>query len=390
MRLKHTRLNRRASTDVIGRASRLRAFAAAALFTFSISPAAQSQTIVRFGMSGPFSGANKAVGEDFRAGIDACIANANASSSTRKYELVALDDASKPEQVAANAKKLLVENRVVAMLAQANTPSVLAMQPVLKEENAVLIGTGPGTSEFLTPENANIYLVKATYKRETDAILNYLKAAQISRVGFFVTPNAFGKSVWRDVEPKLAELAIKPAAVVEHADAVTEIKPESVKKMIDAKPDAIVFISNAAAATKLVADTSTAGYNGYYFGLSIIATGAFVSSIKPGTHARIRLTRVTPLPTMTRQPLVREYLDGSKRANVKPSLRSIEGFIACRVAVAAAQKIGGNVSKDSMTRAVTGLKLDLRGHEIDFTNGRREGSRFVDVIGLRADGSFIY
>jgi branched-chain amino acid transport system substrate-binding protein len=350
---------------------------------------AQANT-VRFGMSGPFTGNNKAVGEDFRAGIDACVANANATSKGRKYELIAYDDESKPERVAENARKLLTSDRAVAMLAQANTPSVLAMQPVLKELNAVLIGTGPGTAEFLAPENANIYLVKASYKRETDAILNHLKTAQISKIGFFLTPNAFGKSVWRDVEPKLAELGIKPVAVVEHADSPTEIKPESIRKMIDAKPDAIVFISNAAAATKLVADTAAAGYNGFYFGMSIVATGAFVNSLKPGQHSRIRLTRVTPLPTMTRVPTVRSYLDGAKRANVKPSLRSMEGYIACRVAVAATQKIGGNVSKDSVTRALSGLKLNLGGHEIDYTSGQREGSRFVDLVGLRADGSFIY
>jgi branched-chain amino acid transport system substrate-binding protein len=362
-------------------------------FAFTCAVAGTSvsaQTTVRFGMSGPFSGANKAVGEDFRTGIEACIANANASTKTRKYELTSYDDESKPERVAENARKLLTTDRAVAMLAQANTPSVLAMQPVLKEENAVLIGTGPGTSEFLAPENANIYLVKATYKRETDAILNYLKTAQISKIGFFVTPNAFGKSVWRDIEPKLAELGIKPVAIVEHADAPADIKAESIKKMVDAKPDAIVFVSNAAAATKLVADTAAAGYNGFYVGLSIIATNAFVGSLKPGMHARVRLTRVTPLPTMLRVPMVRDFLEGSKRVNAKPSLRSMEGYIACRVAVAAAQKVSGNVSKESMTRAIAGLKLDLRGHEIDYTGGRREGSRFVDVIGLRADGTFIY
>jgi branched-chain amino acid transport system substrate-binding protein len=369
-----------------------------------------SAQTVRLGMSGPFSGANRSVGEEFRDGALACVANANANTDANsnalaspisnvgarantkstRYELLSYDDASKPEQVAINARRLLSDDQAVAMLAQANTPSVLAMQPVLRELNAVLIGTGPGTSEFLAAENANVYLIKATYKRETDAILNYLKTAQLSRIGIYLTPNAFGKSVWRDVEPKLAALGIKPVAVVEHADAVAEIKAESIRKMTDAKPEAILLISNAAAATRLVADTTAGGYNGFYFGLSIIATGAFVDSIKSGTHNRVRLTRVTPLPTMTRTPLVREYLEGAKRANVKTSLRSMEGYIACRVAIAATQRVNGAVNKESITRAITGLKIDLRGHEIDFRNGQREGSRFVDVIGLRADGTFIY
>ena len=58
----------------------------------------------------------------------------------------------------------------------------------------------------------------------------------------------------------------------------------------------------------------------------------------------------------------------------------LEGFLAARVIVEALKKISGTPTRESMIAALDQInKTNIGGLNYDFSNGKREGSAFVQI-----------
>src|SRR5262245_47649180 len=80
-----------------------------------------SKTTILIGQSSPFSGSNKELGDDIREGLQAYFKQVNDSGGVngRKLELIALDDANDAKRSGENARILIEQRGVLALVGYA-------------------------------------------------------------------------------------------------------------------------------------------------------------------------------------------------------------------------------------------------------------------------------
>ena len=84
---------------------------------------AQAADDIKVGMSGPFSGGLSLLGQGVRDGVEVAFAEINAGGGVggRKLQFIAEDDGYEPMRTIASARKLVEQDKVVALLAVTGT-----------------------------------------------------------------------------------------------------------------------------------------------------------------------------------------------------------------------------------------------------------------------------
>src|SRR5260370_31369487 len=82
---------------------------------------------MRFGISAPFPGPAKELGQNMKLGIDAAfnVANTNGGVHGRQLRLVAVDDGYEPTRTAETIKQLYEQDRVFGIVGYVGTPTAV-------------------------------------------------------------------------------------------------------------------------------------------------------------------------------------------------------------------------------------------------------------------------
>lgn len=130
---------------------RLNVLAAAAAAVISTAPMMASAQIV-LGVAGPITGPNAAFGEQLRRGVEAAVAELNASGGVngQQIRIVVGDDASDPRQGVAAANKMATD-KAVAVIGHFNSSVSIPASKVYAEEGILQI-TPASTNPTLTEQ----------------------------------------------------------------------------------------------------------------------------------------------------------------------------------------------------------------------------------------------
>jgi ABC-type branched-subunit amino acid transport system substrate-binding protein len=103
---------------------------------------------IRFGISAPFSGAAKELGQNMKLGIQAAfnVANTNGGVNGRQLRLVAVDDGYEPTRTAETMKQLYEQDRVFAIVGNVGTPTATVALPYALERRMLFYGAFTGAS----------------------------------------------------------------------------------------------------------------------------------------------------------------------------------------------------------------------------------------------------
>ena len=249
------------------------------LCSFAIVVHASAQDrLLKIGMSVPLTGAQALVGADIKAGAQAAIAAYNRSKPKTKLTLLALDDGFVAQRSLDNAKNLVESEGVVALLTQSGTENSLAVAPYLVSKNVALVGPSSGASELFEPENRSLFVTRASYKAETDKMINVLGTIGSQRIGVLATKDTFGQSVSKGLFAKMNERNLNPVATVEIERNSTDLG-SAVKELIAASPTAIVLIAVAKPSALFIKEARRAGFTGSIYALSVVASSAFIKDV---------------------------------------------------------------------------------------------------------------
>ena len=71
-------------------------------------------------------------------------------------------------------------------------------------------------------------------------------------------------------------------------------------------------------------------------------------------------------------------------------MTTLEGYIAGRIAVEAAQQVAKNgaITRAKVREALTGLRADVGGYKVDFASST-QGSRYVDLVAIDRYGRMV-
>ena len=132
---------------------------------------------IRFGISAPFSGAAKELGQNMRLGIEAAFKVANASGGVhgRQLTLIAADDGYEPTRTAVTMKQLYEKDQVFGLVGNVGTPTAAVGLPYALDRKMLFFGAFTGAGLLRSdPPDRYVFNYRASYAEETSAVVNYL------------------------------------------------------------------------------------------------------------------------------------------------------------------------------------------------------------------------
>ncbi|HJT61180.1 MAG TPA: ABC transporter substrate-binding protein [Burkholderiales bacterium] len=151
---------------------------------------------------------------------------------------VILDDASDPTNAAKNARKLVAEDRVDALMGSNTVPSALQMTQVAAEAKTPMITFTPAFG--LTPERLRwTFVVPQPTELMMGAIAQHIKARKLRTVAYIGFSDAWGDIVYRAIDSHAAASGFTIVTNERYARADTSVTGQ-VLKIIAANPDAVV------------------------------------------------------------------------------------------------------------------------------------------------------
>jgi ABC-type branched-subunit amino acid transport system substrate-binding protein len=125
-----------------------------------------------------------------------------------------------------------------------------------------------------------------------------------------------------------------------------------------------------------------------FVNISFVGSDALAKELGPDGEGVV-ITQVVPFPWDESIPLVKQYQAAMKAhdANAQPGFVSLEGYIVGRIAIAALEKVQGEVTRDAFLKAMNG-SFDLGGMTLTYGAGDNQGLDDVFLTVIQADGTF--
>jgi len=350
---------------------------------------AQSSDAITIGCTAAMTGPLGSFGRNMKLGVDAALHQVNAKGGIhgRPLRWSVLDDAYVPARSVENAKKLIEDNSVVALMGCLGTANNAAITPLLEAAGTPHLAPLTGASSLRKAELRNIYHVRASYTDEMNRLVQNLVSMGIRDLAVVYLDNPYGKEVAEDAARALKTSGIKAVAIV--ALATDGKNMESVVTTVMAgKPSAVLLGTAGAATTGVVAGLKQASPMLPIAGLSAALTQDGIAQL--GAKAQgIAVTMVFPDANQAKHIVVRDY-QAAMRASGQETFSggSLEGYINTRIMAEAIQRAGRAVSREKIRQALASIhNLDLGGLNIDYTNSPlRVGSTYVNLGVLSSDG----
>ncbi len=363
---------------------------AAAIATVTLSLAvpvfAQSGDIV-IGQSAPLSGANADFGKDIRAGALAYFKQINDAGGIngRQLKLVTLDDKNDAKLAGENAKKLIEDERALALFGFASATLSLPAMPIVAEKRVPFFAPFTG-ADTIRKQNDYVYTIRVTYAEEIEKLVNFWGGLGSTRIAVLHYDDQVGKQNFESVAAALRKFGKTPTSVAIKRNA--EMNEDAVNQVIAADPQMLLVTTLSVPAAKLI--TTLQAKNKPYPVTSLSFVGVSQLAKALGTQAAgITVALTVPAPRNTNIPVVKECADAWKDAGNAGSMSvtALEACIAAKVLVEGIRTAGKSPSRESLQKALSSLtRVDVGGFDVVFKPANHHGGKFVDIAVIRTNG----
>ena len=195
----------------------------------------------------------------------------------QSIEYIVLDDAADSTRAVANARKLIDENAVDALIGSSTTPASLAMIDVAAEKQVPMISLA-ASARLIQPMDAQRHWVFKTPQNDSlmaDAIAGHMAAHGIKTVGFIGFNDAYGDGWLTEATRAFGAKNIQLVATEKFARADTSVTGQ-VLKLIAAKPDAVLIAGAGTPAALPQKTLHERNYAGAYYQTHGVANADFL------------------------------------------------------------------------------------------------------------------
>ncbi|MDQ3058668.1 MAG: ABC transporter substrate-binding protein [Pseudomonadota bacterium] len=349
-----------------------------------------SDTEILIGQSCQLSGPLAALSSEVRQGASLYFDHVNASGGVRgrKIRVIALDDAYDPGKAVENTRKLIMEEKVLALFQYAGTPPALAALPLVEEHRVPFIAPFTGSDALRQKFSPYVFNIKAGYSTELEAMVKQLATVGISKVAAVYLNNPFGTGGRAALE-KLAS-AHKVALVAQAPLEVDGSKMDVVvDKVAKAAPQAIIIVSAGKPSIDFVDAYLKAGYRSTFYMLSVISNSQLIQAL--GERARgIVVSQVVPSPWNQSVGVSREFQALANAKGIKEyTFSQMEGFLSAKFLVEALNRAGSKPTRESLIQSLEGMKnMNLGGYPVELSATQHSSGKFIDLLILGRDGKF--
>ncbi|MBC7802028.1 MAG: ABC transporter substrate-binding protein, partial [Gemmatimonadaceae bacterium] len=192
-------------------------------------------------------------------------------------EYIVLDDGADSTRAVANARKLIDENNVDAVVGSSTTPASLAMIDVAAEKKVPMISLA-ASARLILPMDAQRNWVFKTPQNDSlmaDAIAEHMAKAGVKTVGFIGFNDAYGDGWLAEATRAFAARNIQLVATEKFARADTSVTGQ-VLKLVAARPDAVLIAGAGTPAALPQKTLRERNYTGKYYQTHGIANADFL------------------------------------------------------------------------------------------------------------------
>jgi branched-chain amino acid transport system substrate-binding protein len=243
------------------------------ILLFALLPLATASAQVKIGLMVSATGPTSAIGIPQRN--TAALLPTRIGDATVEY--FQLEDGGDTTRAVQNAKKLIGENNVDALIGPSTTPNAFAILDIIAEAKVPLLAT-VGTQAVVEPVDAKKRWVFKTTQNDdliAAALLKHMAKNNVKTVGFIGFNDPYGEN-WYKVFGTLAEKAgIRIIASERYARADQSVMGQ-VLKLIAAKPDVILIAAVGGPAVLPQATLFDQGYKGRIYQTHAVATDDFI------------------------------------------------------------------------------------------------------------------
>lgn len=343
----------------------------------------------------PLSGPLAATGRDLMLGARACLEEVNRQGGAGGHTLRLLtrDDGYRADETVRQAREALSREQPIAFLGFVGTGNLQALQQdgLLAAAGIPLVGVRTGARSLRVPGSPLVFHLRASYDDETAQMIDTATTMGLQRFAVFYQNDPFGREGLAGVEAALARHGLQPVALAGYEKNSTEVGAAAAT-LARVDPQGVIMISNTLASAAFVRTMRAAGYAGQLMGVSVNDAAQIVDRIGVTAARGLVLAQVLPSPGRREIPLVR----GAARAlaaagETRLSYTMLEGCLYARTLAEGVRRAGRAPDRAALVAALETLRgWDAGGISVDFSGGRREGSRFVDLSIVGRDGQLLH
>ncbi|WP_075794985.1 ABC transporter substrate-binding protein [Massilia putida] len=235
-------------------------------------PLAVSAADLKLGFITSLSGPSSSLGIPYGKGLQAGVAY-RPDVDGKKVEVIQLDDASDPTTAARDARKLVVEDKVDALIGTAGTPSGLAINGVARELNVPFISIAQAKVEG--ENGAWMVTVPQSTPLMVDAVVAHMKRNGVKSVAYIGFSDAWGDIVYDALVSAAKANGIKVLTNERYARNDSSVTGQ-VLKIVAARPDAVLTGTSGTPGALPYLALKQRGYNGKIYGTHGIINPDFI------------------------------------------------------------------------------------------------------------------
>ena len=181
-------------------------------------------------------------------------------------EYIVLDDGSDPARAVANARKLIDEDKVDAVVGSSTAGTAMAILGLAAEKQVPVVSLAASAAQILpmNPQRRWVFKTPQSDSLMADAIALHMYRAGVRTISLICYSDASGDGWFKETNRAMAEMTIKVVAIERFARADTDVTAQ-VEKMVAAKPDAVLIAASGTPAALPQKTLRAQGYAGKYY-----------------------------------------------------------------------------------------------------------------------------
>jgi len=343
---------------------------------------------VVFGQSAVLTGPLGVPIQRLLGGVQAALDVVNSSGGVagRRIRLISLDDQLAPPKAVANYRQLLEVDKVFSLFACVGSGTTAAAATVLHDSDAVSLAGYAVADSARERMGRSGFFIRATTRREAEVLVRQMMTIGFTRIAVAHLDNPGGVEALQLITAALETSQLKPvvAAAIKGdgsnaADAAT--------RLAAANPQSVIMYLGGRAPADLMTGMAAAGSHPSFYGMSIVS-GEIAAQVLGEKARGLAIAQLMPFPWFKGSTDLQVYQRLMERSKVDISYYSLEGWLSAQVLVEALRRCGRDLTRARFATTLRGLKTRIGGLDIDFTGGQTAASRFVELVQVRADGTF--